>query len=114
MAKKFFEVQDGVTETNHGILDYLVVTSNNFWKDLPADVSSQLSDILQRVTNTRNSESAAVNNSNRQNIIDAGGVVRTLTSEQRQAWVTALKPVWQKYEKDIGSDLIDAAIASNK
>jgi C4-dicarboxylate-binding protein DctP len=113
-GKKFFEVQDGVTETNHGILDYLVVTSNNFWKDLPADVSSQLSDILQRVTNTRNSESAAVNNSNRQNIIDAGGVVRTLTSEQRQAWVTALKPVWQKYEKDIGSDLIDAAIASNK
>ena len=26
-GKKFFEVQDGVTETNHGILDYLVVTS---------------------------------------------------------------------------------------
>ncbi|MBV1897294.1 MAG: DctP family TRAP transporter solute-binding subunit, partial [Rhodobacteraceae bacterium] len=26
-GKKFFEVQDGVTETNHGIIDYLVVTS---------------------------------------------------------------------------------------
>jgi len=25
-GKKFFEVQDGVTETNHGIIDYLVVT----------------------------------------------------------------------------------------
>lgn len=26
-GKKFFEVQDGTTETNHGILDYLVVTA---------------------------------------------------------------------------------------
>ena len=26
-GKKFFEVQDGITETNHGVIDYLVVTS---------------------------------------------------------------------------------------
>ena len=26
-GKKFFEVQDGVTETNHGIIDYMLVTS---------------------------------------------------------------------------------------
>ncbi len=113
-GKKFFEVQDGVTETNHGILDYLVVTSNNFWDELPADVRDQLSKIVMEVTDTRNSESSKVNATNKQNIIDAGGVVRTLSSEQRQAWVDALKPVWIKYEKDIGSELIDAALASNK
>jgi C4-dicarboxylate-binding protein DctP len=113
-GKKFFEVQDGVTETNHGILDYLVVTSNKFWDKLPGDVREQLGEIVQRVTDTRNSESAKVNSSNKQNIIEAGGVVRTLTAEQRQAWVTALQPVWKKFEKDIGSDLIDAALAANK
>ncbi|WED27490.1 TRAP transporter substrate-binding protein [Vibrio sp. DW001] len=113
-GKKFFEVQDGVTETNHGILDYLVVTSNKFWDNLPNDVRDQLGKIVMEVTATRNSESSKVNATNRQNIIDAGGVVRTLSSEQRQAWVDALKPVWSKYEKDIGSELIDAALASNK
>ncbi len=113
-GKKFFEVQDGVTETNHGILDYLVVTSNGFWDGLPNDVRDQLATIVKEVTNTRNSESSKVNNNNKQNIIDAGGVVRTLTPEQRQAWVTALKPVWKKFEKDIGSELIEAAMASNK
>lgn len=112
-GKKFFEVQDGITETNHGILDYLVVTSNSFWDELPGDVRSQLATILKEVTETRNAESAKVNQSNKQNIIEAGGVVRSLTAEQRQAWVSALKPVWEKFEKDIGSDLIDAAIASN-
>lgn len=48
------------------------------------------------------------------NIIEAGGVVRTLTPEQRQQWVDALKPVWQKFEKDIGADLIEAALAANQ
>ncbi|MEZ8823336.1 DctP family TRAP transporter solute-binding subunit [Vibrio amylolyticus] len=112
-GKKFFEVQDGVTETNHGILDYLVVTSNDFWKGLPDDVRDQLGTIIQEVTATRNAKSSEVNLANRNNIIEAGGEVRTLTTAQRQEWVTALKPVWNKFEKDIGSDLIEAAIASN-
>ena len=112
-GKKFFEVQDGVTETNHGILDYLVVTSSKWWKGLPKDVRNQLAQILQEVTDVRNAESTKVNNQNRENIINGGGVVRTLTPEQRQAWVEAMKPVWKKFEKDIGADLMEAALASN-
>ena len=113
-GQKFFEVQDGATETNHGILDYLVVTSNSWWNDLPDDIRSQLSQILHEVSVTRNTESTRVDNESKNNILEAGGVVRTLTPEQRQEWVTVLKPVWTKFEKDIGSDLIDAALASNK
>ncbi|WP_019277877.1 TRAP transporter substrate-binding protein [Vibrio coralliilyticus] len=113
-GKKFFEVQDGITETNHGILDYLVVTSNDFWKKLPADQREQLNTIIHEVTAQRNAESAKVNLANKNNIIEAGGEVRTLTPEQRQQWVTALQPVWKKFEKDIGSDLIEAALASNQ
>lgn len=113
-GKKFFEVQDGITETNHGILDYLVVTSKDFWKGLPDDQRNQLAKIIQQVTETRNAESSRVNLANKNNIIEAGGEVRTLTPEQRQQWVTALQPVWKKFEKDIGSDLIEAALASNK
>lgn len=113
-GKKFFEVQDGVTASNHGILDYLVVTSDEWWNGLPADIRGQLAQILQEVTETRNSESAKVNQQSMQRVIEAGGVVRTLTPEQRQAWVDAMKPVWKKFEGDIGADLLEAAEASNK
>jgi len=113
-GKKFFEVQDGVTETNHGIIDYLVVTSDEWWEELPADVRDQLAKILQEVTALRNGESTNVNNANKENIIKAGGTVRTLTVAQRQEWVDAMKPVWKKFEKDIGQDLMDAALKSNK
>lgn len=112
-GKKFFEVQDGVTETNHGILDYLVVTSSKWWDGLPNDMRDQLGTILKEVTETRNSESTKVNNENKENIIKAGGEVRTLSADQRQAWVDAMKPVWKKFEGDIGAELMEAALKAN-
>jgi C4-dicarboxylate-binding protein DctP len=108
-GKKFFEVQDGVTETNHGIIDYLVVTSDEWWNGLDADVRDQLATILKEVTEMRNAESFQVNEDNKAKIIEAGGTVRQLTPEQRQAWVDALKPVWSQFEGDVGADLIAAA-----
>ncbi len=113
-GKKFFEVQDGITETNHGILDYLVVTSSKWWKGLPEDVRDQLSTIIVEVTQARNAESTKVNNQNKENVIKAGSTVRTLTDAQRQAWVDAMKPVWKKFEKDIGKDLMNAALKANQ
>jgi len=46
-------------------------------------------------------------------VMAEGGVVRQLDAAQRQAWVDALKPVWEKFEGDVGQDLIDAAQAIN-
>ena len=112
-GKKFFEVQDGVTESNHGIIDYLVVTSTEWWEGLDAPVRDQFSTILAEVTVTRNAESFAVNESNKESILAAGGVVRTLDDAQRAAWVDALKPVWEKFEGDVGAELIEAAQSFN-
>ncbi len=112
-GKKFFEVQDGITETNHGVIDYLVVTNIDWLNGLDADVREQFLTILGEVTQTRNSESTRVNQEAKQAIIDAGGEVRQLTPEQRAKWVEAMKPVWDQFKDDVGQDNIDAAQAIN-
>jgi len=112
-GQKFFEVQDGITETNHGIIDYLVVVSDEWWNGLDASVRDQLAQILKEVTELRNADSTTVDEDNKAKIIEAGGTIRTLTPEQRQAWVDAMKPVWAKFEGDIGADLIAAAQSAN-
>ena len=112
-TKKFFEVQNGITETNHGVLDYLVVTSVDFWKSLPNGIRTQLTEILEGVTKERNAISARINQENKKKIIAAGTVVRQITPKQRQLWVSKMKPVWSQFEKDIGADIIEAAVASN-
>ncbi|WP_283164908.1 DctP family TRAP transporter solute-binding subunit [Marinobacter sp. M3C] len=112
-GKKFFEVQDGITETNHGVIDYLLVTSVDWLDSLDADVRDQFLQIVAEVSDARNSESSEVNQSAKQAIIDAGGVVRQLTPAQRDKWVEKMKPVWEKFMGDIGQENIDAAVNSN-
>ena len=112
-GKKFFEVQDGVTETDHGILDYLLVTNIDWLNGLDADVRDQFLAIVSEVTATRNAESTKVNTAAKEAMISAGGVVRELTPEQRQVWVDTMKPVWAKFESDVGVDNIAAAQAIN-
>ena len=112
-GRKFFEVQDGITETNHGIIDYLVVTSVDWLDSLEDGTRDQFLTILREVTETRNSESTKVNEEAKQAIIAAGGEVRTLTPEQRAAWVEAMKPVWDQFADDVGQENIDAAQAIN-
>ena len=112
-GQKFFEVQDGITETNHGVLDYLVVASVDWLDSLDADVRDQFMTIMDEVTATRNAESAKVNQEAKQAIIDAGGTVRTLDAAQRQEWVDTMLPVWDQFKEDVGQDNIDAAQSIN-
>ncbi|WP_103761962.1 DctP family TRAP transporter solute-binding subunit [Roseovarius confluentis] len=112
-GQKFFEVQDGITETNHGIIDYLLVAPVDWLDSLDPDVREQFMTIVSEVTQTRNAESYNVNQENRQAIIDAGGEVRELDADQRQAWVDAMRPVWDQFVEDVGQDNIDAAQSHN-
>jgi len=112
-GRKFFEVQDGVTETNHGIIDYLVVTSVDWLDSLDPAVRDQFTTILSEVTTMRNSESFSVNEAAKEAILGAGGTIRQLNAEQRQAWVDAMRPVWDKFAGDVGQDKIEAAQAVN-
>ena len=112
-GQKFFEVQDGITETNHGLLDYMVVASVDWLDSLDEAVRDQLLTILEEVTAERNAAVAEVDAAARQAVLDAGGVIRELTDEQRGAWVDAMKPVWSQFEADVGADNIAAAQAIN-
>ncbi|MFQ3253559.1 MAG: C4-dicarboxylate-binding protein DctP [Loktanella salsilacus] len=112
-GQKFFEVQDGVTETNHGVLDYMVVTSMDFLDALDPAVRDQFLTIMNEVTTERNAAVGEVDLEARQAILDAGGKIVELTPEQRADWVAVMKPVWEEFAEEVGQDNIDAAQAIN-
>lgn len=113
-SKKFFEVQSDITETNHGLLDYMVVTSKKFMDSLDADQQKVVRESLKEAIALGNKLSAEKAEGDKQKIIDSGvSKVHSITDEQRQLWVEAMKPVWKKFEGDIGAEVIEAAVQSN-
>jgi C4-dicarboxylate-binding protein DctP len=113
-SKKFFEVQPYITESNHGLLDYMVVTSAEFWMDLPDDIRGEVKKALDEAIAFGNQVAAQKAVNDRQRIIDSGrSEIISLTAEQRAQWVEVMKPVWKQFEEDIGKDLIDAAYNAN-
>ena len=51
----------------------------------------------------------------KQKIIDSKrSEIITLTPAERAQWVEVMKPVWKKFEDQIGKDLIDAAYGANQ
>ncbi|WP_447794436.1 C4-dicarboxylate TRAP substrate-binding protein DctP [Pseudomonas farris] len=114
-SQKMHEVQKFITESDHGLLDYMLITNTKFWSGLPPDIKTELDKIIVEVTAQVNKDAEKLNQDAKQNIINAKTTeIITLTPEQRGEWREAMKPVWKKFEGDIGADLIKAAEAANQ
>lgn len=114
-TKNFFEVQGYITETNHGVLDYLVVTSAEFWYGLPKELRIEIKSAIDEAITYGNNIAAIKAKEDRQKIIDSGkSQLINLSNKERQLWVDAMTSVWKMFEQDIGKDLIDSAVKANK
>ncbi|OKH89458.1 TRAP transporter substrate-binding protein [Thalassospira sp. TSL5-1] len=114
-SQKFYEVQDYITESNHGLLDYMVVTSTKWWDGLDPEIRDGLTQAMQEATKYGNDLAAELTAQQRQEVIDSGETnLIELTDAQFKDWQTAMKPVWNQFSGEIGQDLIDAAAACNK
>ncbi|MCD6674145.1 MAG: TRAP transporter substrate-binding protein [Burkholderiaceae bacterium] len=114
-SQKFYEVQKTIANTNHGVIDYMVVTNAKWWDGLPDDVRKGLKQAMDEATAYANKMANDFNERDRKLIADAGKAkIQALTKEDVAAWRKAMEPVWQKFEGDIGKDLIQAALKSNQ
>lgn len=114
-TKKFFEVQSDFTESNHGVLEYVLVTSSEFWNSLPKDIQTELSAIIKEVTLKETQWALEAAEADKQFILASGRTkIHTLTDEQAAQWAAAMKPVWKRFEGDVGKENIDAVLSCNK
>jgi C4-dicarboxylate-binding protein DctP len=114
-SQKFHEVQKTMAETNHGVIDYMVVTNAKWWAGLPPDIKQGLSEAMAEATEYGNAKAAEFNARDKELIAQAGKArIQQLSKDDIAAWRKAVEPVWAKFEGDIGRDLIDAALKSNQ
>lgn len=113
-TKKFHEVQKYITESDHGVLDYMVIANEKWWSGLPEDVKKGLTEAMNESIAVGNKVALEEDESFRAKVIeDNKAKVIKPTKAEKDQWRKAMRPVWAKFEADIGKDLIDAAIQAN-
>ncbi|MEO7335803.1 MAG: TRAP transporter substrate-binding protein [Caldimonas sp.] len=113
-SQKMHEVQKTIAVTNHGVIDYMVITNAKWWSGLPADVRGGLEKAMAEATRHANALADELNERDRKRIADAGKAkIQPLTKEDVAAWRKVMEPVWKKFEGEIGNDLIQSALKSN-
>jgi len=108
-SQKYQEVQSDFTESNHGLLDYMVVTNAKWWNGLSPEIREGLTKAMKEATAVNNKVADDLNKEAKAKIAASKAKIHELTPEQRKKWQQAMEPVWKKFEKEIGADVIDAA-----
>jgi C4-dicarboxylate-binding protein DctP len=113
-TKKFYEVQKYIMESDHGVLDYMVVTNDAWWKSLPADIRKGLNEAMIESIKYGNKIAFDEAAGYRQKVIDdKKAEVLPMTRTELNQWRKAMAPVWKQFEPEIGRDIIDAALKAN-
>jgi C4-dicarboxylate-binding protein DctP len=114
-TQKFHEVQNTILESNHGLIDYMIVVNTAWWDKLPADVRQGLFKAMNDSVKFGNQLALDASNDYRKRIVDAKKAeVVKLNATELSAWRQAMKPVWSQFAGEIGQDLLDAAQQANK
>lgn len=113
-SKKFYEAQKTILETNHGIVDYMVVVNPAFWNKLPPNIRDGLSSAMSEATTYSNALAWSKNQEDKAKIIAANKAkVVPLNAEQLAIWKAKMQPVWKQFEPQIGAALIKAAASAS-
>lgn len=113
-SQKFFEVQDVLTESNHGYLGYFLAVNKDFWEGLPEDVRGPLHEIILEVNASVNENASLINSEARRTLLeDEQKTIVNLSAEETELWKQAMLPVWKEFEDDIGGATITAALNFN-
>jgi C4-dicarboxylate-binding protein DctP len=103
-GQKYHTVQKYVTETNHGVLAYMLVTNRKFWSSLPFDIKVELTEIVDEVSAYVNHEANKINEQAKESILATNQIkLLQLNDDQRQQWQHVFDPFYADYVKTIDS-----------
>lgn len=114
-TKKFHEVQKYIMDSDHGVLDYLVVTNAGWWDGLPANIRKGLNEAMVQSIKFGNKVAYDEATNFRQKVIDdKKAEVLPMTRAELNQWRKAMAPVWKQFEADIGREAILEALKANQ
>lgn len=113
LSDHWTEVQDYVTESNHGFTTYLLTINNEFFESLPKDLQDVVTAAAEKTVSFTFGQVEKIEAEARREIDDTGSTqVIRLTEAQREELKKAVVPkVYEEYADEMGQDVIDQLLA---
>lgn len=107
-TRKFYEVQDYLTISDHGYMSYAFIISNDFFEGLPEDIQELIEEAAVEVTKWQWEKSAEEEAEHLAEIEESGMKINELTPENKQKFIDATSEVETEFE-DIegGAELLE-------
>ena len=110
---KFYEVQDYLTISNHAYTATVGFMNAEFFNSLPEDIQTAVKesavesmDYQRGIARQQDEDGLAITKEHME--------INELTSEQKQQFIEAAGPIFDKYEEDIGTELMELARSYSK
>lgn len=114
-TQKYAEVQKYMTVSGHGRLDYAVLTNSKFWNSLTPDQQKLFLEAMKEATEYERKLCDELNQKSFEKLKASGKLeIYHLTEEDRQAFIKAMQPVYDKYKDVIGQEYLEAAKKANQ
>lgn len=110
-SKKFYQLQNYLTVSNHGYLGYAVLVNSEQWKALPYSVRRLLTETLAEVTEWERQEALKQNRDDLERLRKEKALqVYDLSPEDIDDWRNALSPLYQEVKERVGPGLFQKVV----
>ncbi|RNF38386.1 DctP family TRAP transporter solute-binding subunit [Planococcus salinus] len=113
-TNKFYEVQDYLSLTGHVYAAAILLANNDFYNNLPEDLQDLVMEASEEFRDAQRELAQEQDVEFLDQLKAEGMQVNDLTAEQRNEFREAAQPVYEKYEDQIGPELIEQALAANE
>lgn len=107
---KFFEVQKYMIQIQHAYLSYFLAYSKKWYDSLPEDLQKVVWQAGLDGAQYHKGLMEEANKAYLKDIIDFGTQVIYLSDEEKQPWIDAVQPLYDKYRSMFGDDLLNLAL----
>ncbi|PEZ05985.1 C4-dicarboxylate ABC transporter [Bacillus sp. AFS018417] len=107
-SKKFYNVQNYLTITNHGYLGYVVMMDQKTWDKQTKKTKQILMEAMEETTAWNNQQSIQMNKEQLELMKQNSSIqIHELNDEQRKEWEKTLSPIYDQLTPTIGENLME-------
>ena len=107
-SKKFYNVQNYLTISNHGYLGYVVMMDQKTWNQQTEKTKKILLEAMKETTDWNNRQSIQMNEKQLELIKQNSSIqIHELTDAQRKEWERVLSPIYEDLAPTIGENLVN-------